>query len=182
MKRFSIFPLFILLFWVTGFIIYVKNSYSYKFNSSPSNVIVVFNGEKQWIDTAVSFLKAGYAPLLFIAGIESPAQLKKFLAEYHIVPDKVIYSLRNEVLKSTKVAEATNFILSRNISSIRLIIPNYDMILVLDELRSLLPPGYGVTIIPTPVVSEKREVKMFLKSYNQYLKLKIYEFFNKLLI
>jgi uncharacterized SAM-binding protein YcdF (DUF218 family) len=181
MKRFFTIITIFLTAWFIGFATYIYVSYSYKYNNFTSNVIVVFYGDRNRIETGISLIKANYAPLLFVAGVPSKDQLYNLLKEYQVPIDQVIYGLDADNLTNNAI-EAVNFILSRNITSIRLVTSEYDMILAMNELHSILPERYGVSIIPHSIVSKKIPLLKFFKTYNIYLKFQITELFKAIFI
>src|SRR5689334_2090449 len=82
----------IFLLWCVGFGYYINYTKSYRIdNNTITDAIVVFAGGRQRLNTGISLLKAGYAPILFISGVESQTQLKNFLEENNIKLDQVIY-------------------------------------------------------------------------------------------
>lgn len=161
--------------WVAGGLYYIYYTESYTvFDRSPTDAIVVYTGGSQRINTGISLLKAGYAPLMFISGVSSPTQLSNFLKENGINQDQVIYGLNaNSTLGNA--AEIAEFISAHGLRSIRLVTSSYHMPRALDETKRFVPPR--TTIIPHPVFSDRRNYKILFKEYNKYLALQILKYF-----
>lgn len=171
MRHIIIILAIILLSWLTGFGYYIYLVSSYRIDtSSITEVIIVFTGGRQRIETGISLLKAGYSPLLFVAGIDSPGQLKNLLAEYKVKQTQVIYGKTN-IGQKDDAKEATDFIITNNIRSVRLVTSSYDMPLAIEELIKYVPATHNLHIIPHPIRSQQNKYKILLASYNNYLKI-----------
>lgn len=166
----------ILLLWGAGYLYYMHYTTLYIIDrSTVTNAITVLTGGRQRISTAVGLLKAGYAPILFISGVESKNHLKNFLLENNIKQDQVIYG--NAPTTEENVREIAEFISNYNISSIRLVTSSYHMPRALLEVRGFIPITSRVTIVPHPVPSEYKNYLVLLKEYNKYLIIIISKFF-----
>jgi uncharacterized SAM-binding protein YcdF (DUF218 family) len=166
-----------LLLWFTGFGYYIYLVKSYKIdNSIITEAIAVSTGGRQRIETAIALLKVGYAPILFIAGIDSPSQLKNLLAEYNVKPSQVIYA-QNKFIQKDDAREIADFVIANNLHSIRLVTSSYDMPIAIKEVEMHIPVTHNIHIVPHPVISEYNEYKMLLVAYNKYLGIFIKDFF-----
>jgi uncharacterized SAM-binding protein YcdF (DUF218 family) len=161
----------ILLSWSAGFAYYLYLINSYKIDTSTTTeVIVVFTGGRQRIETGISLLKAGYSPLLFVVGIDSPNQLKNLLVEYKVKQTQVIYG-QTDMVQKDNAKEVADFITANNISSIRLVTSSYDMPIAIEELTKRVSATSNLHIVPHPVISQQNEYKLLLAAYNNYLKI-----------
>lgn len=162
------------LLWFSGFVSYIYWAESYATdNRTITNAITVITGGRQRLEISISLLKAGYAPILFIAGVESQSQLKNFLAEQGIKQQQIIYAptiiANNFVGGQSGTGEIADFVVNHNLSSIRLVTSSYHMPIALEEIRRLIPVSYGIHIIPHPILSDQRQYSLIVKSYHQYL-------------
>jgi uncharacterized SAM-binding protein YcdF (DUF218 family) len=163
------------MLWCLGGFYYIYTTESYKItNRSPTDAIVVYTGGNQRINTGISLLKAGYAPIMFISGVSSPTQLKNFLAENGIAQDQVIYGLSANTTQDN-AEEIAEFISAHNLKSIRLVTSSYHMPRALDETESRV--RLGTIIIPHPVLSEQRNYKILFREYNKYILSKLLKYF-----
>jgi uncharacterized SAM-binding protein YcdF (DUF218 family) len=166
----------ILLLWGGGYLYYAHYTTLYSIDKSTiTNAIAVFTGGRQRINTGIGLLKAGYAPILFISGVESKNQLKNFLLENSIKQDQVIYG--NATTTEENAKEIAEFISNHDISSIRLVTSSYHMPRALLEVERFIPLNSRVTIIPHPVFSEYQNYSVLFKEYNKYLVIVISKFF-----
>lgn len=156
-----------ILLWCGGAAYYLYYIESYQTNDrSQTDAIVLYTGGSQRINIGVNLLKARYAPLLFIAGVESPQQLKNFFSEHNVRQEQVIYATHNDIKKDS-AHEIVEFILMYNLVSIRLVAASYSMPRVLAEIRELLPKN--ITIIPHPSFSNRRQYRLLFSEYNKFL-------------
>lgn len=168
----------ILFSWFSGFLYYIYYTKSYIINNSTiTQAIVVLTGGRLRIETGIGLLKAGYAPILFISGIESPTQLKNFLKERGIKQDQVIYGLNAATTKDNAI-EVAEFVANNEIESIRLVTSSYHMPRALEETKKFLSHGYNISIIPHPVFSQKQSYTLLFKEYNKYLIVKLLDYLN----
>lgn len=166
MKRFLLSISIMFLLWGTGFAYYIYTVDSYKINNSTiTDAIITLNG-RQRIEIGISLLKANYAPILFIAGIESKDQLKNFLSEYNVKTSQVIYA-DNSYLGKDNIQEITNFIINNDIRSIRLVNSSYDIPGVINNITKIVP---NISIVPHPIIIEHNKYKILFHEYNKYLK------------
>jgi uncharacterized SAM-binding protein YcdF (DUF218 family) len=165
-----------LLLWCAGYLYYMHYTTLYLIDrSTVTNAIAVLTGGRQRISTGVGLLKAGYAPILFISGVESKNHLKNFLAESNIKQDQVIYGNASTTEENAK--EIAEFISNHNISSIRLVTSSYHMPRALLEVKKFIPITSRVAIVPHPVPSEYKNYLVLFKEYNKYLVIIISKFF-----
>lgn len=163
------------LTWCVGGFYYIYQTESYEItNRSQTDAIVVYTGGNQRINTGINLLKAGYAPIIFISGVSSPAQLKNFLKEKGIDQDQVVYGLSANTTRGN-AAEIAEFISAHGLKSIRLVTSSYHMPRALEETKKLVQ--HGTIIIPHPVISENRNYKVLFKEYNKYLLIQILTLF-----
>jgi len=161
--------------WCAGGFYYIYSTESYVItNRSQTDAIVVYTGGSQRINTGISLLKAGYAPLMFISGVSSPVQLKNFLTENGIEEDQVIYGLSANTTQDN-AEEIAEFISAHNLRSIRLVTSSYHMPRALEETQSRV--RLGTVIIPHPVLSEQRNYKILFREYNKYIISKFLKYF-----
>lgn len=165
MKKFLLSILVILLFWGIGFAYYIYTVDSYKINNNTTTDAIVSLDGRQRIEIGVSLLKAGYAPILFIAGIQSKNQLKNLLSEYKVKTSQVIYAENNSLGKDG-MQEVINFIMNNNIRSIRLVNSSYDMPIAINNITKIIP---SIIIVPHPIVIEHNKYKILFNEYNKYL-------------
>ncbi|XVN42635.1 MAG: YdcF family protein [Candidatus Rickettsia vulgarisii] len=160
----SIFIIFLL--WVVGFAYYIYTVESYKINNSTTTDAIVSLDGRQRIETGISLLKAGYAPILFIAGIESKNQLKNLLSEYNVKTSQVIYANSSYAGKDD-IQEVVEFIINNNIRSIRLVNSSYDMPVAINNITKTT---HNIIIVPHPILIEHNKYKILFNEYNKYLK------------
>ena len=157
----------LLLLWIMGFVGFIFYTRSFIIiDRSVTDAIIVFTGGRQRIKTGVSLLKAGYAPILFISGVESPVELKNFLIENNVPIEQVIYGLNAGTTKDNAL-EVNNFVNNYNITSIRLVTSSYHMPRAYAETRRLISPT--VTIIPHAFIPTKNNYLVLFKEYHKYL-------------
>lgn len=155
--------------WVLGFAWFIYSVNSYKLNNNITNAIIVFAGQGQRVETAIALLNAGYAPILFITGIESADQLKNLMKEQNVKEQQVIYAPNKFMTEEDYSKKAADFIMSYNLTSVRLVTSNYNMPIALKELNNAISTTYNVNIIPNPVFVVSRQFKALFNSYNRYL-------------
>ncbi|WP_347939169.1 YdcF family protein [Rickettsia oklahomensis] len=164
-RNFLLTILVIFALWIGGFSYYIYLINSYKLNSNTTNAIIVFAGGVHKIETSISMLKAGYAPILFVIGIESAEQLKNLLKEHRVIEQQVILAPNS---KEDNIKKAGDFILTYNLTSIILVEHNYNMPFILNKLEKAIPSSNNVYIVPYPVFS-KQKYDILFKSYHRYL-------------
>ena len=170
MKRIILAALFILLSWGGGFGYYIYLVQSYPINTSTiTNAIVVLSPSTKRINYGIASLKAGYAPILFIAGIDPDTALQDILPELKAIQSQVIYGIDNYAHDSS-TSEVVDFIITHNIKSIRLVAEDYELPREIEELTQLLPRTNSLNIVPHPIASKDIPYKILLYSYNIYLK------------
>ncbi|MFA1689037.1 YdcF family protein [Candidatus Rickettsia barbariae] len=161
------FLLTIFALWVGGFgYLYLINSY--KLNSNTTNAIIVFAGGEHKIETGIAWLKAGYAPILFITGIESTEQLKILLKERNVIEQQVIFAPNKIMSEEDNIKKVVDFIVTYHLTSIILVEHNYNMPFMLNKLEKAIPSSNNIYIVPYPVFS-KQKYDVLLKSYHRYL-------------
>ncbi|MGI4775716.1 MAG: YdcF family protein, partial [Janthinobacterium lividum] len=125
----------IIILWFIGAINYTLYTESYKITDrSQTQAIVVYAGGRSRLDAGISLLKAGYGPLLFVAGVDSADQLKNYLVENNVKPERVIYGLPSVKGRNDNATEIAEFISSHGLTSIRLVAFSYQMPRVLEEV------------------------------------------------
>ncbi|AFC75502.1 hypothetical protein RPATATE_0138 [Rickettsia parkeri str. Tate's Hell] len=162
------FLLTIFALWVGGFGYYLYLINSYKLNSNTTNAIIVFAGGGHKIETGIAWLKAGYAPILFITGIESTEQLKILLKERNVIEQQVIFAPNKIMSEEDNIKKVVDFIVTYNLTSIILVEHNYNMPFMLNKLEKAIPSSNNIYIVPYPVFS-KQKYDVLLKSYYRYL-------------
>ncbi|ACR47925.1 hypothetical protein RPR_07675 [Rickettsia peacockii str. Rustic] len=162
------FLLTIFALWVGGFGYYLYLINSYKLNSNTTNAIIVFAGGGHKIETGIAWLKAGYAPILFITGIESTEQLKILLKERNVIEQQVIFAPNKIISEEDNIKKVVDFIVTYNLTSIILVEHNYNMPFMLNKLEKAIPSSNNIYIVPYPVFS-KQKYDVLLKSYHHYL-------------
>lgn len=168
-RKFLLTILTIFAIWLSGLFYYLYLINSYELNKNTTNAIIVFAGGGHKIETGIALLKAGYAPILFITGIETSEQLKNLLKEYNILEQQVILAPNQIMSEEEYVKKAAEFILRHNLTSVRLVTYNYDMPSIINKLTTAVSySNNNVYIIPYPIVS-KQNYKGLFKRYNSYL-------------
>ncbi|MFV9890886.1 MAG: YdcF family protein [Rickettsia conorii subsp. raoultii] len=163
------FLLTIFALWVGGFGYYLYLINSYKLNSNTTNAIIVFAGGGHKIETGIAaLLKVGYAPILFITGIESTEQLKNLLKERNVIEQQVILAPNKIMSEEDNIKKAVDFIVTYNLTSIILVEHNYNMPFMLNKLEKAISSSNNIYIVPYPVFS-KQKYDVLLKSYHHYL-------------
>jgi len=154
--------------WVSGFAYYLYTINFYKLNNYTTNAIIVFAGGGHKIETGIALLKAGYAPILFITGIETSDQIKNLLKEYNVLEQQVILAPNEVMSEEDYIKKASDFILKHNITSVRLVTYNYEMPFIINKLAAAISYSNNINIIPNPVSSNNNYITL-LKNYNYYL-------------
>lgn len=167
-RKFLLTILAIFALWVGGLGYYLYLINSYKLNSNTTNAIIVFAGGGHKIETGIALLKAGYAPILFITGIESTEQLKNLLKERNVIEQQVILAPNKIMSEEDNIKKAVDFIVTYNLTSIILVEHNYNMPFMLNKLEKAIPSSNNIYIAPYPVFS-KQKYDVLLKSYHRYL-------------
>lgn len=172
MKRFILLPVLILfLLWLSGFFYFVYSARSYAIDTrTTTDAIVVLTGGNQRINTGVNLLKAGFAPILFISGVESPNQLRNFLVEKKVNLDQVLYGL-NAATTQDNAKEVADFISAHSIDSIRLVTSYYHMPRALVAIQKVVPAS--TIIIPHVVVSDIVNYVILFKEYHKYMVMRL---------
>lgn len=167
MRHFILILLAIVCLWLAGFAYFIYYTKQYPIdNSTVTDAIVVITGGKSRVKTGVNLLKAGYAPILFISGVDPQNQLKDFLVQNGINLDQVIYG-GNVASTKENAQEIGQFVINYNLKSIRLVTSYYHMPRAYAEVARLLPTK--VTIIPHVVLIEEMDYFLTFKQYNKYL-------------
>jgi uncharacterized SAM-binding protein YcdF (DUF218 family) len=167
-KKFLLTILAIFAFWIGSFGYYIYLINSYKLNSNTTSAIIVFAGGGHKIETGIALLKAGYAPILFITGIESAGQLKNLLKEHSVIEQQVVLAPNKIISEEDNVKKAVDFIVTYNLTSVILVEHNYNMPFVLNKLEKAIPSSSNIYIVPYPVFS-KQKYDVLFKSYHRYL-------------
>lgn len=161
--------LIIFALWISGFVYYLYLINSYKPSSNTANAIVIFAGGGHKIETGIALLKAGYAPILFITGIETSEQLKNLLKENNVLEQQVILAPNQIMSEENYIKKATEFILKYNFTSVLVVAYNYDMPSIINKLTTAISySNNNVYIVPYPVVSKRNYTTLF-ERYNHYL-------------
>jgi uncharacterized SAM-binding protein YcdF (DUF218 family) len=171
MRRIILAIIIIFLSWGSGFAYYLYLFQSYPINTSTiTNAIVTLGTNTRKIEYGIALVKAGYAPVLFVTGVDPKTSLKNIiLSKREVIPSQVIYGINNRVYYSD-TEELADFIMTHNIQSIRLVTDDYEMPSAIKELTQLIPSTYSLNIVPHPIVSKDIQYKILFKSYNLYLK------------
>lgn len=170
MRRIILAIIIIFLSWGGGFAYYLYLFQSYPVNTSTiTNAIVTLGRDTRKIEYGIALVKAGYAPVLFIAGVDPQTSLKNILSKREVIPSQVIYGVRNRMYYSD-AEELADFIMTHNIQSIRLVTDDYEMPSAIEELTQLIPSTYSLNIVPHSIISKDIQYKILFKSYNLYLK------------
>lgn len=160
----------LLLSWSGGFAYYIYLVQSYKINTSAiTDSVVAFGSDSQKIKYGVALLKAGYAHILFIPSVGSTTTLQSVLSEHKVIPSQVIYGMNNHTYNN-KAQEVSDFIITHDIESIRLVTNDYEMPGAIEALTQLIPHNYNFHIIPHIIKSKDMQYEILFKSYNMYLK------------
>ncbi|ADE30455.1 YdcF family protein [Rickettsia prowazekii] len=167
-RKFLLIILAIFTLWVGGFGYYLYLINSYKLNSNTTNAIIVFADGGHKIETCMALLKAGYAPILFITGIESTERFKNLLMKHNVIEQQVILAPNKIMSEEDNIKEAINFIVTYNLTLITLVEHNYNIPFMLNKLQKAIPSSNNVYIVPYPVFS-KPKYDVLLKSYHRYL-------------
>ncbi len=168
-RKIALTILTIFAIWASGFIYYIYLINSYKTSSNTANAIIVFAGGGHKIETGIALLKAGYAPILFITGIETADQLKNLLKENNVLEQQVILAPNQIMSEDNYIEKASDFILKYNLTSVRLVAYNYDMPSIVNNLsKATSYSNNNVYIVPYPVPS-KQNYTILIKRYNNYL-------------
>ncbi|XVN41116.1 MAG: YdcF family protein [Rickettsia endosymbiont of Argas persicus] len=168
MKKIFLTIFIIFAIWLSGFIYYLYLINSYKPSSNSANAIVVFAGGGHKIETGIALLKAGYAPILFITGIETSEQLKNLLKENNILEQQVIIAPNQIMSEEDYIKKVTDFILKYNLTSVLVVAYNYDMPSIVNNITKNVSYSNNLYIVPYPV-PVKQNYKMLIKHYNKYL-------------
>ena len=164
----------IIALWLGGLVYFRYYTNSYRIDTSTiTDLVVVITGGRQRIETGVKLLKAGYAPILFIASA-TPNQLKNYLVENNVRPEQLVYGA-NVVSTKDKAREIIEFVNNNSIRSIRLVTSAYHMPRALNEVRKIAHPG--LVIIPHPVMADYQSYSILFTEYNKYLVATVLEFF-----
>ncbi|RYE05662.1 MAG: YdcF family protein [Rickettsiaceae bacterium] len=156
-----------LFLWLAGAVYYIWYTQSDEVRDfAQTQAIVLYAGGGIRTNVGIELLKAGYSPVLFIAGISSSSQLKNYLIENGVKPERVIYGHFN-VKTPDNAAEIAEFVLNHDLSSIRLVAFAYQMPRVLEELSILLPSSVKISTYPIKT-SSWQLVDSFIE-YNKYL-------------
>jgi uncharacterized SAM-binding protein YcdF (DUF218 family) len=167
MKRFLLFLLITFFIWSSGFgyFMYYVNQYTND-NSTITDAIAVVTGGKSRVKTSVGLLKAGYAPLIFISGVESKTDLVNFLVNNNVNLDQVIYGTHASNTNEN-VTEISQFATNYDLKSIRLVTSYYHMPRALSLLKNILPKK--VIVVPHVVTIEPLDYGILLTEYNKYI-------------
>ena len=179
MKKTILILLYMFVFiWFGGFIFYAKhiNSYSQDL-SSKTQAIIALTGGRNRIAEAVNLYNQGFAPKLFISGVNKDISLNdiksKQLLHINNETDVTIgQQAKNTIGNATETAE---WIKKNNISSIRLVTSNYHVDRSIIEFNEQIPE---LKIIPHPVYSQY-VAKKWWKSWHSFSL--IFKEYNKLL-
>jgi uncharacterized SAM-binding protein YcdF (DUF218 family) len=170
MRNVVIIILTIFALWGGGFAYYLYTINSYEPSNNTTSAIVVFVGGGRRVETAIALLKAGYAPILFITGVESTNQLQNLLKEQNVREQQVIYAHNKTMTEEDYAKKTADFVLTHNITSIRLVTSNYNMPVALKKINEALPSAQHTYVIPHPVFSAgSKQYSLLFRSYNDYL-------------
>lgn len=169
-RKIALTILTIIAIWASGFVYYLYLINSYKPSSNTANAIIVFAGGGHKIETGIALLKAGYAPILFITGIETSDQLKNLLKENNVLEQQVILAPNQIMSEEDYIKKASDFILKYNITSVRLVAYNYDIPSIVNNLTTAISSSNNnIYIAPYPVIAKQQNYMTLIKHYNNYL-------------
>lgn len=158
----------LLLLWVFGFFYFIYKTEHYVLdNKTITQAIVAFGDNNQTIYAATVLLKFGYAPLVFVAGLEDASYYKKFLKEHDIGDYQLIFD--RELVNNRKNYPVDIYLFAKKygFNSIRLVAPAAWMPRAILEAGKYLPET--TVVIAHPVSVKSRNYGNIFIEYNKYL-------------
>lgn len=130
---------------------------------------VVLTGGKGRIDRGLEILRSGWAPRLFVSGVDPNVKPHEFALEYKIGSLQMACCVTlgfAATSTTTNARETAAWVRAQQIRSIRLVTSDWHMRRAVLELRYTLPPG--VKIIPDAVPT-RPSLKMLFLEYHKLL-------------
>lgn len=153
----------LLLIWLLGFIAFALALPQPHGRDRTDAVIVVTGGEGR-IPRGLAALETGWAPRLFVSGVDREVKPREFAAEYD-VPDKTMdccVALGFDSYDTRSNAEEVGrWLASEKLKSVRLVTSDWHMRRAALELERDLPPG--VTLVRDAVPTEPSLRILFLE-------------------
>lgn len=158
----------ILLIWVLGFIAFAV------FLARPAGAVrtpavVVLTGSAGRVDRGLEVLRQGWAPLLFVSGVDREVKPGEFAAQFNVSPAQMACCVVlgfAAVDTETNAREIAIWVRERRISQIRLVTSDWHMRRAVLELRSAVPSG--LTIIEDAVPT-KPSMRILFTEYHKLL-------------
>jgi uncharacterized SAM-binding protein YcdF (DUF218 family) len=166
-KYFIMLLLFCIIIGIAGFgyFIYIAKSFPQDKNTA-TDAIIVLSGSNDKIEHGFKILKAGYAPIILIAGgIENYDDLSSLINKYNIANNQIIYQ-PNSKNTVDKIREVSNFVQMYSVRSIRLITGIYNMQRALGEIQKNIPKKVLIVIDP---INEDWKFDSIFYEYKRYL-------------
>lgn len=156
------------LLWALGFIWFAV-ALPLPAGEEKTDGVIVLTGGKGRIDRGLEALRSGWAPRLFVSGVDRDVKPHEFAIEYHIgsLQMACCVTLGFAATDTTSNArEAAAWIRTQKLKSVRLVTSDWHMRRAVAELKRVSPPG--VEIVPDAVPT-KPSMKMLFLEYHKML-------------
>lgn len=158
----------ILLAWALGFVWFAV-ALPQPAGEERADGVVVLTGGAGRIARGLETLRSGWAPRLFVSGVDRDVKPHEFAAEYGIGSRQMAccvtlgFAATNT---ASNAQETIDWIKGQNLRSVRLVTSDWHMRRAVLELRSRVPAG--VTVIPDAVPTQP-SLRMLFLEYHKLL-------------
>lgn len=153
----------LLLAWVLGFIWFAV-ALPQPAEDQQADGVVVLTGGAGRIDRGLETLRSGWAPRLFVSGVDREVKPHEFAAEYKIGSRQMACCITLGFAATdttSNASETADWIAAQRIRSIRLVTSDWHMRRAVLELRRTVPGA--VTLIPDAVPTRPSLRTLFLE-------------------
>ena len=153
----------ILLAWVLGFIAFAVLLAS-PAGAVHSQAVVVLTGGAGRVDRGLEVLRQGWAPQLFVSGVDRDVKPGEFAAQFKVSPQQLACCVTLGFAATdteSNAREIAQWMHQHGVTQIRLVTSDWHMRRAVLELRSALPAG--LTIIEDAVPTKPTMRILFLE-------------------
>lgn len=158
----------IVIAWALGFIWFAV-ALPQPAGDEHTDGVVVLTGAAGRIDRGLEALRSGWAPRLFVSGVDREVKPHEFAVEYRIGSLQMACCVTLGFAATdtaTNARETAEWIRAQKLQSVRLVTSDWHMRRAVADLEKTIPPG--VRIVPDAVRTEP-SLKMLFLEYHKML-------------
>ena len=158
----------ILLTWALGFI-WFAIGLARPAGAVRTDAVVVLTGGAKRVDRGLAVLRQGWAPKLFVSGVDHEVKSGEFAAQFKVTPGQMACCVGlgyRATDTASNAAEVADWLSHRDVHSIRLVTSDWHMRRAAMELHRVIPPGI---VIVQDAVPSKPTLKMLFTEYHKLI-------------